>query len=1133
MPFIPDAQKPKPSKSGFIPDSPAPFGNIAPLTIPSPADPNDIPATVSSPPTTSWIDESKNALARGGLRMFAGVPGTLATFPDPSQMILSPTAGPMPVVSPRIAKRREKAQESAKAELQKVAKTLYDEAGMESLRPQKSGAGGYILNTTLETLPLMAASTVAGLATGGVGAFAIGAMAEGEAAYQNAIQEGADEPTAQTERLVVGTINGLIERMQADKILKLSKGVGSGGIRAIINAIKQRSMKKLGKEVGRAGLRQLGTAINEGAEEALQELVSMGAATVGHGGKFEISRVPDAFVGGFTAGGVLGVGGSILGGGPSLEEDRSTTTTPDAGTPATTPSEQPLETRPRTKKPKKFELTDEGQKAINRINTKLLNNETLSDEELDLLDIVTEPDPIPQEAAKITAKKLDTAPADPDILARDVEAVRNKYLADRLEMQVDADRETEVYREQLAAAVGYKVGSPQFKAVDEAMQVYVDLQNNPDQLKYYDKLSPDRQAIVDRAMNLPESVKAVADTIVEKNKEVGSLAEQAGILRDTQESYTARIWAAPKRRGIRVGRRKFGTTTERGKQRTLEGILHGWSLGKELQVKGLTSAHNISRRQVFDTMADKELLAEAKGHGLISTVYHEGWVPIKHPNFTTWQASGKVLNAEEIKNFKRGRNSYVTDDGVVMERRSLYAVPKLGKHLNNILGQSALKGIPAIDAVTYANAAIKGTMLFTSFFHHQAYIRSYSLGSAGKRTELSPVAGYRAGKQAYLNFVPELRMGVRNGLTLGKIQDYDAAALDAPNSVWSRMTKAAGPAGALAQKVVDLRKWNERILFGKMGPYLKANAYLLEFKDQTAKHADSILSGEVSLDELAKRAADLVNNDFGGLNLDRMGRNPTVQHIFHLLALAPDWTESNVRSALNAFKLGDDGAVYRAFWARIAARTVLLSVVGNFLLGLIDPDDDFISRYRKAWRNGNLRWLDVDITPIYRALGGDKGRRRYFSILGHFKDPYKFVARDKIEDGILQGFPDPVSSLVKSAKYKGSVATRMLADAVTGTDWAGREFTSLQDLVSGGRLSARTFMKDAPTIKLNQIPSFLLYETKSNLPIQLQEGIGFILGELEGFDAAMTSLGTHLEKGYDEPHTLGNRSKPKVDRSAP
>ena len=46
--------------------------------------------------------------------------------------------------------------------------------------------------------------------------------------------------------------------------------------------------------------------------------------------------------------------------------------------------------------------------------------------------------------------------------------------------------------------------------------------------------------------------------------------------------------------------------------------------------------------------------------------------------------------------------------------------------------------------------------------------------------------------------------------------------------------------------------------------------------------------------------ANLINDDFGGLHLQRMGRNPTWQHILRLFLLAPDWTESNVRTMVKA-----------------------------------------------------------------------------------------------------------------------------------------------------------------------------------------------------------------------------------------
>ena len=279
-------------------------------------DPNDVSAIITSPITSRPVSvpenapvlkEVSNALARGGLHGAAAVSGTLATLAQaglaspPPASILSPFGG---VSVAEMDKQRAMSKEVAK-DLKSAAKILYDEADFESLRPRMKGIPGYIINTTFETLPLMAASTVAGVVTSGAGAFLIAAMAEGESAYQEAIRAGASEQTAQISRLVVGTINGAIEKLQIDSILKLGKGAGKEAILNLVAAARERALGKLAKEAGKIELKHIGLAVSEGLQEALQEGVSTGVAAV-RGDKITLgqaaSRIGQAGLGGATAG---------------------------------------------------------------------------------------------------------------------------------------------------------------------------------------------------------------------------------------------------------------------------------------------------------------------------------------------------------------------------------------------------------------------------------------------------------------------------------------------------------------------------------------------------------------------------------------------------------------------------------------------------------------------------------------------------------------------------------------------------------------------------------------------------------------------------------------------------------------
>jgi hypothetical protein len=334
--------------------------------------------------------------------------------------------------------------------------------------------------------------------------------------------------------------------------------------------------------------------------------------------------------------------------------------------------------------------------------------------------------------------------------------------------------------------------------------------------------------------------------------------------------------------------------------------------------------------------------------------------------------------------------------------------------------------------------------------------------------------------------------------------------IEGEQTIWGRALSHTKPTEVAREKLVALRKRQERFLFNKMGPALKIQAGILELKAALKRNQAELEAGEITADEIAAAVANLMNNDFGGLHLGRMGRSQTAQHIFRLLALAPDWTESNIRSAVDAFRKGETGYLHRMFWGRIAAKGVGATILFNLLLSAFD-DDDFAERYRKAWETGRLRWLDIDITPIYEAMGGADDKRKYFSLLGHFRDPVKFVVHPFI-----------------SMKHKGSVVSRIMLDMMIGQDWAGREFTTIGELAGiteDGKNSGRLVKygrSGAKPIEPAQIPSYALYQVRSAMPIPMQNLIAFLGGELDAFDAITKSLGLMTATTYPE-----RKRKPK------
>ncbi|MCE5324951.1 MAG: hypothetical protein LLG01_00905 [Planctomycetaceae bacterium] len=303
-------------------------------------------------PLTTWRQEIHNALERGGLRTLASGPGTLGAITTPTQPTVQEKqrrALGVPGTLGSYAEKPTVGEETRNfSDRMKVAAaTIYDDSLRPEVQPQKKGALGYIANTTFETLPLMALSTAVAVPTGGAGAFATAAMAEGEAAYQEARRKGAAEDQAQLERLIVGTINGVIERSQADEILSLGKGVGKDALRQLAESARQKAWGKLAKQAGQIELKHVGKAVNEGLEEAAQEAVQIGAATI-HGDKIELGpaaqRVAQAGLGGLTAGyGLTGAAGVAQAVTDAATTERRTAPAPQVKRPYMPQSAVPVE----------------------------------------------------------------------------------------------------------------------------------------------------------------------------------------------------------------------------------------------------------------------------------------------------------------------------------------------------------------------------------------------------------------------------------------------------------------------------------------------------------------------------------------------------------------------------------------------------------------------------------------------------------------------------------------------------------------------------------------------------------------------------------------------------------------------
>lgn len=176
---------------------------------------------------------------------------------------------------------------------------------------------------------------------------------------------------------------------------------------------------------------------------------------------------------------------------------------------------------------------------------------------------------------------------------------------------------------------------------------------------------------------------------------------------------------------------------------------------------------------------------------------------------------------------------------------------------------------------------------------------------------------------------------VRNGLTLST-EDFKP---------FTDQIAKGGKFGRLWGEVFEKR------LFDQMIPAMKISSY-----NQLAKQMDP------------KQAAIIVNNTFGGINTEQMGRNRDFQNFLRASILAPDWNESTVRLGGNLVKsLVSKGPVAARY------RTMITNIAGAYITANIA---NYLSSGHGMWENDPGHTFEIEA-----GFTGD-GSKRYIRPFG-------------------------------------------------------------------------------------------------------------------------------------------------------
>jgi len=224
--------------------------------------------------------------------------------------------------------------------------------------------------------------------------------------------------------------------------------------------------------------------------------------------------------------------------------------------------------------------------------------------------------------------------------------------------------------------------------------------------------------------------------------------------------------------------------------------------------------------------------------------------------------------------------------------------PEFADYLKTRLGldESALRKWGPTKLLLGGNRFSKNLLLAGSPFHQmQEWLRgvmmgvwSNPFGAVAPTIEDSPV----------------LKQMVRHRLTL----EPDYHALQESSEGVAENSKLLSKLPFNIGKSFD---WYHDFLFKRYIPSLKARASIRMFDAYKEAHPDW------TDDRVAEVAAAHVNDTFGGQNWRAMGRSATTQDWAHLMALAPDWLESELRSISRLFKPGE-GGIARGQFGKLA-----------------------------------------------------------------------------------------------------------------------------------------------------------------------------------------------------------------------
>jgi len=486
------------------------------------------------------------------------------------------------------------------------------------------------------------------------------------------------------------------------------------------------------------------------------------------------------------------------------------------------------------------------------------------------------------------------------------------------------------------------------------------------------------------AQSLTPKEVAVANKAIAAFSTLETRGNTFDVLGSHRENYVPHVWYV-KRPGTGFGTGMLQQRFRFSKARTFATFFEGDQAGfkpKTLAIGKLLPAYIHEMNKVIadrqfvrdlanETAADGRPLVAQRGHVKV-VEGDEGKAVLVQP---------RALRGEDTADYKTMENQPALHDWIwqskdtngnpVFVKADLALHPDAYRRVNAMLGQSALRqwyhdpvgGMAQIPRAIVRGIDVGQAAMKREMFGFLAPFHQVQEGTHGIGHMVNPFFG-----------IPKIDLrnpaqfdAANHGLMLLPDRASSRVYLEgvgAKTSLLSRGIRKIPKAGEALADVID---GYQDYLFHQYIPGLKFKTYEAMLKRNTKLYADELASGEMTLADVKITSAEQANAAYGHLNYALLDRNPTIQHLIQLGALAPDFLEARTRFAGQAVKgltskVGHEQLKAVAILAAAQAGTAF--ILSNMLGVPYDPKHPFELVYKG--RRYAMRSVPEDIYSLLK-----------------------------------------------------------------------------------------------------------------------------------------------------------------------